>query len=77
MRKFLTTPVPFPLIQMTRTIVLVYVFTLPMVFLKDDAVNLMYEHCVLVFLLTYGFVGLELVSIELDDPFGNDDNDFE
>lgn len=77
MRKFLTTPVPFPLIQMTRTIVLIYVYSLPLIFLKDDAVSLMYEHCIVVFLLTYGFVGLELVSIELDDPFGNDDNDFD
>jgi predicted membrane chloride channel (bestrophin family) len=77
MRKFLTTPVPFPLIQMTRTIVLIYVYSLPLVFLKDDAVSLMWEHCVVVFLLSYGFLGLELVSIELDDPFGNDDNDFD
>ncbi len=77
MRKFLTTPVPFPLIQMTRTIVLIYVFTLPLIFLKDDPINLMYEHCLVVFLLTYGFFGLELVSIELDNPFGSDDNDFD
>lgn len=76
MRKFLTTPVPFPLIQMTRTLVMVYVFSLPLVFLKEPVV-LIWEHCVVVFLLTYGFVGLELVSIELDDPFGNDDNDFD
>ena len=77
MTKFLTTPVPFPLIQMTRTIVLIYVFTLPMIFLKDDPSPFLFEHCLVVFLLTYGFVGLELVSIELDNPFGNDDNDFD
>lgn len=77
MRKFLTTPVPFPLIQMTRTIVLVYIFSLPLIFLKEDSANLLYEHCLVVFLLTYGFIGLELVSIELDNPFGNDANDFD
>jgi hypothetical protein len=27
--------------------------------------------------LTYGFMGLETVSIELDNPFGDDDNDFD
>jgi hypothetical protein len=27
--------------------------------------------------VTYGFVGLETVSIELDDPFGDDENDFD
>lgn len=31
----------------------------------------------MVFLMTYGFVGLELVAIELDNPFGNDANDFD
>lgn len=27
------------------------------------------------FFVTYAFVGLEFVSIEMDDPFGDDDND--
>ena len=26
--------------------------------------------------ITYGFLGLEYVSMELDDPFGSDPNDF-
>lgn len=26
--------------------------------------------------ITYGFIGLEYVSMELDDPYGNDPNDF-
>eukprot|EP00814_Leptocylindrus_danicus_P022334 CAMPEP_0116009932 /NCGR_PEP_ID=MMETSP0321-20121206/3717_1 /TAXON_ID=163516 /ORGANISM="Leptocylindrus danicus var. danicus, Strain B650" /LENGTH=178 /DNA_ID=CAMNT_0003478969 /DNA_START=742 /DNA_END=1278 /DNA_ORIENTATION=+ len=30
----------------------------------------------IVFFLTYGYAGLELVSMEMDDPFGTDDNDF-
>jgi predicted membrane chloride channel (bestrophin family) len=30
----------------------------------------------MVFVLTYGFVGLEVVAIELDNPFGEDENDF-
>lgn len=33
-------------------------------------------HVFAVFLLTYGFVGLEMVAIELDNPFGDDPNDF-
>ena len=68
---------PFPLIQMTRTIVLFYVYTIPFVFLDDTSSHSLMEHCIVVFLITYGFMGLELVSIELDDPFGNDANDFE
>jgi len=54
MRKFMTTPVPFPLIQMTRTIVLFYVYTIPFVLLNDATSKLLIEHCVVVFLITYG-----------------------
>ena len=48
----MTTPVPFALIQITRTIVLFYVFTLPLVFLNDP--DTLVEHGAAVFLLTYG-----------------------
>lgn len=75
LRKFLTTPVPFPLIQMARTFLFLYVFTVPFVLLKDSS-NLL-AHCSMAFVLTYGFVGLELIAIELDDPFGDDANDFD
>jgi predicted membrane chloride channel (bestrophin family) len=75
MRKFLTTPIPFPLVQMARTFLFAYVFTIPFAFLSDDSP--LWAHCFEVFLLTYGFVGLELVSIELDNPFGDDENDFD
>ena len=74
-RKFLTTPVPFPLVQMSRTFMFLFVFTVPFVMLSDRS-NLI-AHCFAVFLLTYGFMGLEAVAIELDDPFGDDENDFD
>ena len=74
MRKFLTTPVPFPLIQMARTFVFLYLFTVPFVLLGDKSSNV--AHCVTVFLMTYGFMGLEVVGtwksfasfFVLDDP---------
>jgi len=74
-RKFMTTPIPFPLVQMAHTMGLVYVYTLPFVFLKTQ--DNLYVSCFNIFLLTYGFYGLMLVSIVLDDPFGNDPNDFD
>lgn len=74
-RKYLTTPVPFPLIQMSRTFMFLFVFTVPFVLLSDKSNAV--AHCFAVFLLTYGFVGLETVAIELDDPFGDDENDFD
>lgn len=73
-RKFMTTPVPFPLVQMARTFLFLYIFTVPFVLLNDE--SSVYAHCFTIFLLTYGFMGLEVVAIELDNPFGDDPNDF-
>ena len=70
------TPIPFPLVQMAHTITLFYVFTLPLVFLKDTTGHLVSD-CTQIFMITYGFVGLLLVAEELDDPFGEDPNDFD
>jgi predicted membrane chloride channel (bestrophin family) len=61
---------------MARTFLFLFVFTVPLVFLSDKNSSLMY-HCVAVFIVSYGFVGLETVAIELDDPFGDDENDFD
>lgn len=59
-RKFLTTPVPFPLIQMARTLLFLYVFTVPFVMLSDASSPI--AHCAAVFVMTFGFLGLEMVS---------------
>jgi predicted membrane chloride channel (bestrophin family) len=57
---------------------LFYVFGTPFVLLDDTPANLLIEHCIVVVVFTtYGFMGLELLLIELDDPFGNDEHDFE
>lgn len=75
MRRFMTTPVPFPLIQMNRTLLFLYVFTVPFVLVSDP--SFLIAKCLAVFILTFGYVGLELVAIELDNPFGDDPNDFD
>jgi predicted membrane chloride channel (bestrophin family) len=74
LNKLITTPFSFPLVQMSRTILFFWVFTLPMAIMTDTAVR--WQIAIIVFFVTYGFIGLEYVSIELDDPFGNDPNDF-
>jgi predicted membrane chloride channel (bestrophin family) len=70
----ISTPQPFPMVQMTRTFLFAYVFTLPFVLAKDitQASALLF----ITFFITYGFIGLELSNIEMDDPFGDDPNDF-
>mmetsp|Transcript_28918 Transcript_28918/g.43673 ORF Transcript_28918/g.43673 Transcript_28918/m.43673 type:complete len:369 (+) Transcript_28918:106-1212(+) len=75
MTKFMTTPFPFPLVQMARTFLFFYVFTVAFVLLGDASSAT--THCITIFILTFGFMGLEYVSIELDNPFGEDDNDFD
>ncbi|KAL7540225.1 hypothetical protein ACHAWF_012542 [Thalassiosira exigua] len=73
--KIITTPMPFPLVQMARTMMFMWVFTLPIAIESDSSTVLI--HCVVVFLLTFAFMGLETVSLELDDPFGHDENDLD
>lgn len=67
-------PFPFPLVQMARTVLFFYVFTVPFALVED--VSKPIAHLVVIFFLTYGFMGIEYVSIELENPFGNDANDF-
>ena len=73
--KYLTTPYPFPLVQMTRTILFFYIFTLP--FALNNDIHKVAPFLFTIFIITYGFVGLELIAMEIDDPFGEDPNDFD
>jgi len=75
LRTFISTPYVFPLLQMSRTFLFFWTFTLPFA-LMDDYDNAVFVY-VVIFLITYGFIGLECVIMELDDPFGDDPCDFE
>lgn len=74
LNKLITTPFSFPLVQMSRTMLFFWVFTLPMALMNDSAERI--QIAIIIFFVTYGFIGMEYVSIELDDPFGDDPNDF-
>jgi predicted membrane chloride channel (bestrophin family) len=73
---WLTTPLPFPLVQMTKTFLFVWIFTLPIA-LCHDYFNHPVALLIMVFLITYGFMGLEFVAIELSDTFGDDPSDYD
>jgi len=73
--KFSATPYPFPTAQMTRIFLFVWMYSLPFALVHEA--NEPFSLLVVVFFITYGFFGLEFVSIELDDPFGDDPNDME
>ena len=72
---YINTPYPFPLVQMTRTILIIYIFTLPLALANDITSPVPYV--LLTFIITYGFIGMELICVEIDDPFGKDPNDFD
>lgn len=75
LKKLMTTPFPFPLVQMTRWFLFAWVFTIPMTL--TEAMHYIFEIMVVVFFITYGFLGIEYVSIEMDDPFGDDATDID
>ena len=58
-KKLMTTPFPFPLVQMTRWFLFAWVFTLPMVL--TDSMKYTIETMIVVFFVTYGFLGIEYV----------------
>mmetsp|Transcript_27900 Transcript_27900/g.81962 ORF Transcript_27900/g.81962 Transcript_27900/m.81962 type:complete len:139 (-) Transcript_27900:106-522(-) len=74
--KFSTTPRPFVIVQMGRTIIFAWVFLLPFA-ITTNIGDTFWESTLLVFLVTYGFMGLTLAEIEMHDPLGNDENDLE
>ena len=71
-RVLVFTPYPFPLLQMTRAFLFLWVYTLPLVLLKDYRLG---SSFLIVILISFGFIGVEYVSMSLDDPFGDDTND--
>ena len=74
----LDTGFPFPLIQMCRTFVFLYVFAMPWVmYLGDGSTIGLLPLMVYNFFVTYAFLGLEFVSLEMDDPYGDDPNDLD
>lgn len=71
-RVLIFTPYPFSLMQMTRAFLFLWVYTLPLVLLKEYR---LWPSIFIVVLVTIGFVGIEYVSMALDDPFADETND--
>jgi predicted membrane chloride channel (bestrophin family) len=69
-----STPIPIPLVQMGRAFLFLWTFSMPLVLRQGPFTDLLTAE-VFLFFLTYGFVGLELVSMRLSHPFGDDSHD--
>lgn len=74
-RKHETAPTPLPLVQLGRIFIFAYVFSLPFALLDKKLEFKDIQYIILVFLISYGFLGCELLFVELDDPFAEDPND--
>ena len=71
--KYKETPTPFPFVQVARVILYCYLLSLPL-FISDE---FSFANVFSIFFAVYGLFGLEVVSDEIGDPFGDDANDLE
>ena len=74
-RVYLNIPLPFSMVQMARIFLFLYTFTMPFAILSADLRLGHLQVLLLVFIVTYGFMGIEIVCMDLDDPFGSDATD--
>jgi predicted membrane chloride channel (bestrophin family) len=74
-RVLIFTPYPFSLMQMTRIFLFSWVYSLPLLLVEE--LGSIWHTLMMVFLITFGFVGTEYVSMALDDPFGDKANDID
>jgi hypothetical protein len=74
-RVLIFTPYPFPLMQITRIFLFSWVYSLPLLLVEE--LHSIWHTLMMVFLITFGFVGTEYVSMALDDPFGDKANDID
>ena len=82
--KLVITPIPFPLVQMNKVFLYAWLFTLPLAIAHEnyDTDKARGAHfplfaMMVIAMITFGFMGIEYVSIELTDNFGSDPSDFD
>lgn len=65
------TPIPYSYSMFFKKFIFMYVITLPFAFV----VNFGYWSAIIATFIFYVFVSIEILAEEIEDPFGNDDND--
>lgn len=66
-----STPIPYSYSIFIKKIVFIYIITMPFAF----GLTLGYWSVIIVMVMFYAFASLEIISEEIEDPFGTDDND--
>jgi putative membrane protein len=65
------TPLPFAYVVHLRRVIIVYCYTLPFALLDTFG----WGAVLVTLLLAFAFFGIEEIGVEIEDPFGLDDND--
>lgn len=65
------TPIPYSYSMFIKKIIFLYIITMPLAF----GVSIGYWSIPMVMIIFYAFASLELLSEEIEDPFGTDSND--
>lgn len=68
--KILKTPLPFAYVAMIKQLLVVYLLTLPIVLCARSS----WWSPVLMAIISLGLLGMEEASVEIEDPFGVDEN---
>ncbi len=66
-----STPLPFAYMVHLRRLILLYCYTLPLALVQDFA----WWTIPATLFVSYAFFGIEEIGVEIEDPFGSDDND--
>jgi ion channel-forming bestrophin family protein len=66
-----STPIPYSYSIFIKKVIFIYVITMPFTF----GLSAGYWSVFIVMLMFYAFASMELISEEIEDPFGADDND--
>ena len=65
------TPIPYAYSIFIKKLVFIYIITMPVAF----GLSMGYWSIIIVMVMFYAFASLELISEEIEDPFGTDEND--
>ncbi|HXG11582.1 MAG TPA: bestrophin family ion channel [Gemmataceae bacterium] len=65
------TPLPFAYVVHLRRALILYCYSLPFALLRDFG----WETVAVTFVIAYILFGIEEIGVEIEDPFGSDDND--
>lgn len=68
--KILKTPLPFAYVSMIKQIIVLYLLTLPFVLSERTG----WWSPLLMAVISFALLGMEETSVEVEDPFGRDDN---